>query len=535
MTRPRVVDLAVELHQSGQTLFLGHHEGRPTYGNREDHVVVLGPPRSGKSSAIFAPSIAVHPGPVIVTSTRAAGIHADLRDVSIRARKTLGQYAGKGRVFELYLDEAIPPLLAEGSVPVGWSVSSGCESWNNAVERARSLAGAAIPLSEQNAQYWRSVCATFVAPLLHCAALCGWDDSTMLEWASLSPATSELEHEVVEQGSYGDVRNRLSDYYQNYGAHASVRWCDDILNASLEVQQNVRHVAVSQIFGYLSFDLDLDVEPFDIDEFLDAWSTLYITVRPQRSEQYRTLIAAFVDAVASRWQARKLEKASGTLLLALDEVANIAPIATLPELIAAGGGSGIQVMLGFQGPGQARRRWGDEGVETVVRGPTHTVIFPAMADRQFLDDTAALFGEEDRHIFDVTADTREAGEVVARDLILLRQQMEKVRETFKHAPAMAERQILVRIAMPYAQRARLAIGLGHADVSPEAVVADVMKRTRVTERVERRPRLTGAEVYGGMREAVFVVSRAPGTRLPSFSFRKAVGWYVDEFWKGVLS
>ena len=45
------------------------------------------------------------------------------------------------------------------------------------------------------------------------------------------------------------------------------------------------------------------------------------------------------------------------MLLALDEVANIAPLPDLPAMVSEGGGQGVITLACFQDLSQARQRW----------------------------------------------------------------------------------------------------------------------------------------------------------------------------------
>ena len=58
----------------------------------------------------------------------------------------------------------------------------------------------------------------------------------------------------------------------------------------------------------------------------------------------------------------------------LDDVADTAPIPTLPDLVAEGGGRGIAVAFVLSSPATAVRRWGKEGADatttTLVCGPS---------------------------------------------------------------------------------------------------------------------------------------------------------------------
>src|SRR5690606_14234488 len=78
-------------------------------------------------------------------------------------------------------------------------------------------------------------------------------------------------------------------------------------------------------------------DDLDIDAFLDTDSTLFVVGPSHYQAAVAPLIVALVDAIAQR--AAETAAAQGgrlarPLLLALDEVANIAPLPSLPSLVS---------------------------------------------------------------------------------------------------------------------------------------------------------------------------------------------------------
>ena len=51
--------------------------------------------------------------------------------------------------------------------------------------------------------------------------------------------------------------------------------------------------------------------------------------------------------------------------MALDEIGNLAPLPSLPVLMAEGGGTGITTMPVLQSLAQARNKWGDHAASTI--------------------------------------------------------------------------------------------------------------------------------------------------------------------------
>ena len=70
-------------------------------------------------------------------------------------------------------------------------------------------------------------------------------------------------------------------------------------------------------------------------------------------------------------------EARDAVVLALDEVANIAPLPQLPRLVSSGSGQGIQIMAVLQDLSQARARWHDQadGFLTLFQ---HKVLLPGV-------------------------------------------------------------------------------------------------------------------------------------------------------------
>jgi type IV secretory pathway TraG/TraD family ATPase VirD4 len=80
--------------------------------------------------------------------------------------------------------------------------------------------------------------------------------------------------------------------------------------------------------------------------------TLYVVSPSRIQEELAPLIAALLDALCAQAIDLAITSANGRLerplLLALDEVANIAPIRSLPRLLSEGIQQGIVPVLGVQ-------------------------------------------------------------------------------------------------------------------------------------------------------------------------------------------
>jgi type IV secretory pathway TraG/TraD family ATPase VirD4 len=81
------------------------------------------------------------------------------------------------------------------------------------------------------------------------------------------------------------------------------------------------------------------------------------------------------------------------LLLALDELANVAPLPRLASIVSEGGGQGVLTLACLQDLSQARSRWGASAEGFLSLFPT-TLVLPGIADRATLEMLRHLAGRE---------------------------------------------------------------------------------------------------------------------------------------------
>ncbi len=132
-------------------------------------------------------------------------------------------------------------------------------------------------------------------------------------------------------------------------------------------------------------------------EFCQGPNTLYVCSTGRRQRQFAPLVVATVgdvrDAAYERSRhASATAIAPAPVLLALDEVANIAPIPDLPAMVSEGAGQGLLVLACLQDLSQARGRWGTAADGFLSLFGT-TVVLPGIADTRTLRDLSALAGD----------------------------------------------------------------------------------------------------------------------------------------------
>ena len=125
------------------------------------------------------------------------------------------------------------------------------------------------------------------------------------------------------------------------------------------------------------------------------------------------LIAGMLDALVHATYER--HAAGASLLLALDELANVAPLPSLPSFVSEGAGQGVVVLGCLQDLSQARVRWGTAADGFLSLFPT-TVVLPGIADRPTLDALSQLAGRHDVVATSVSSQRR-GRDVVTRSFV----------------------------------------------------------------------------------------------------------------------
>lgn len=360
---------------------MGSVRGRQVWATVEDSILLIGPPRSGKGLHIVINAILDAPGAVITTSTRPDNLTATLR-----ARERVGPVA----VFD-------PQHLAEG-VPAGmrWSPVRGCEDPLTAMIRATGLATSTNYGQVSGGDFWQGKTASAIQALLHAAALDGRDAAALYQWA-LNPTAAADAVRVL----HSDTR-------------AAPGWADS-LDAMVQADPKTRDSiwqGVSLAFSAFADPRVLDAvtpragEGFDPAVFLAERGTLYLLATGAGAGASSALVAAFIEDLVET--ARKLAAASPgarldpPLLLALDEIGNLAPLPSLPTLMAEGGGTGITPLAVLQSLAQAREKWGENNANAIWDASIVKIILGGASNSRDLQDLSHLIGERDEITDSVT-------------------------------------------------------------------------------------------------------------------------------------
>ena len=417
------------------------------FAPRQHGVLVLGPPRAGKTTAIVVPNVLAANGPVVAVSTK--------RDV---LESTAPTRAALGRV--LLFDPSGEIAAPVGVEAVGWSSLTSARRWDRAVITAESMVGAARGSSAKADQdHWNERAGALLACAFHGAAL---DDGTM--------------DDVVSAVNRRDLTRMLSTLSKSDSTLAL-----DLLVGIAETDSREQSGIFSTASGVLAAyrtESALDsarLRPIDADRFVAERSTLYVATSADHQRHVAPIIAGLVRDLRSAAYARSTQAGSAPLLLVLDELANIAPLHDLPTLVAEGGGQGVVTLACLQDLSQARSRWGVAADGFFSLFGTK-IVLPGLGDTRTLEVMSTLAGEVDSLSISISSPRRGPHRRGTRTIASRRERLLSPRDVAVGEPGTA-------IVVVGATIGRVQLTPAYREAPFRTLVAGTAERSVTSERV----------------------------------------------------
>lgn len=367
-TRPSLSPWHRAAHPSEHSLFLGwaHYFLRIRVPVQE-HLAVIGPPRSWKS-ALLSRLIMSAPGPVVSTSSK-----PDMFAL------TSGVRAARGPVW-VFNPQGIGGIASN----VQWSPLDGCASPATARRRAEALAAAVSMAGADDGGFFAGKAADSIAGMFTAAAAAGYTMREVSAWAGTALVSEAID--ILEDVGHEELAAQLAE-----------------LTGPAEKTAGTVRMVISRALSFLQDpQLACAVVPprgqaFDIDQFLLSGGTLYMIAKGTGEDcTLAPLFAALATEIeyrATQLGARmKGQRLDPPLLLCLDEVTQICPV-PVPAWAADAGGQGVQLCLGFHGMAQLKSRWGVHGTQTVLDTCGCKIVTPGLADDDLLRQLSRLCGQ----------------------------------------------------------------------------------------------------------------------------------------------
>lgn len=342
------------------------HEVRMGY---EDVAVAIMAPRSGKTTCLAIPAILTAPGPVLLTSNKAAG---DAYTATLDAR------GEDGRTWSMD-----PQQIAHAAREMWWNPLADAKSLDGAGRLAGHFLAASVDASQQG-DFWSKAGSNILSQLFLAAAIDERPITDVMQWlafpADRRPSTSSATTDTQPSPPSSKEPSKAPG---NPRRHLRNRKAVRVGPPEL----GYRRVGHPQ----------KDIPEFKPATFVTSKDTLYLLSKDGGGGA-SALIAACADSVM-RAATAQAERAGGRLdppmLAILDEAANVCKISDLPDLYSHLGSRGIIPITILQSYRQGQRVWGDAGMDAMWSASTVKVIGSGIDDPDFADKLSRLIGDHD--------------------------------------------------------------------------------------------------------------------------------------------
>ncbi|MET9686829.1 type IV secretory system conjugative DNA transfer family protein, partial [Streptomyces coeruleorubidus] len=246
-----------------------------------------------------------------------------------------------------------PTHLCDTPSRLHWSPTAGCEDRETATARATALLTPVRPTAKLD-QAVSDTATTLLRSYLHAAAIDGrtirhvhrWSQGTQIQDAVRILRTNPK----AAPGSAGELEGALT-------AHPERR--------DMAQQLTTRALAALSTVNIREACTPNRTDALALDSFVHEGGTLYVVGEsiedPRTNPGAMPLLTALVSSVVERGRRMAERSSSGRLdppfTLVLDDVAAVAPLPQLPELLATGADRGMPTLALLRSREQGRARW----------------------------------------------------------------------------------------------------------------------------------------------------------------------------------
>lgn len=347
--------------------YSGHGSGGPVFLHPESHLLVLGPPRSGKTRSVVVPNILCADGPVIATSTK-----NDLIDATSLARDRVGKV--------MVFDPSGRVNVPSHATRVYWSPINPNGTYSEILSTTRAMIDSSMLTGQsQGYSHWVERAASLLAPLMHAAQIAGYEMDAVMGWLNLRECRDPA----------GILRA--------CGENMALDSLKGILLSEDRERSGIFSTALGLLGSYNFPELNAqsNLERFDSQKFLNSRDTLYIVSPSYIQKLVAPVIVGLIDEVKNRSfllsSSRNSDYGRRSLSLILDEMANVAPLGAISSILSEGASQKVLLLGALQDLSQARVRWGEASSGFVTLFGS-MIVFPGIADSQTLHQLSQISG-----------------------------------------------------------------------------------------------------------------------------------------------
>ncbi|WP_406456942.1 type IV secretory system conjugative DNA transfer family protein [Streptomyces sp. NBC_01622] len=246
-----------------------------------------------------------------------------------------------------------PTHLCDTPARLHWSPTTGCEDKQTAVKRAAALLAPVKPTAKMD-QAVADTAETLLRSYLHAAAIDGrtirhvhrWSQGTQIQDAVRTLRTNPK----AAPGAAGELEAALT-------SHPERR----------DIAQELTSRALSSLFTVNIREACTPnrTDALSLDSFANEGGTLYLVGEsiedPRTNPGAMPLLTALASSVVERGRHMAERSSAGRLdppmTLVLDDIAAVAPLPQLPELLSTGADRGLPTLALLRSQEQARARW----------------------------------------------------------------------------------------------------------------------------------------------------------------------------------
>ncbi|MGX9890205.1 type IV secretory system conjugative DNA transfer family protein [Streptomyces sp. NPDC002276] len=246
-----------------------------------------------------------------------------------------------------------PTHLCDTPARLHWSPTTGCEDKQTAVKRAAALLAPVKPTAKID-QAVADTAETLLRSYLHAAAIDGrtirhvhrWSQGTQIQDAVRTLRTNPK----AAPGAAGELEAALTSYPERR-----------------DIAQELTSRALSSLFTVNIREACTPnrTDALSLDSFANEGGTLYLVGEsiedPRTNPGAMPLLTALASSVVERGRHMAERSSAGRLdppmTLVLDDIAAVAPLPQLPDLLATGADRGLPTLALLRSREQARARW----------------------------------------------------------------------------------------------------------------------------------------------------------------------------------
>lgn len=400
MTAEEAAELDCFSYYPGSILLGQNSQGNPCFFNRQGHVLVLAPPRSGKGIGFVQPNLACYQGSMVVTDPKGenAAVAARFRAeamghnvVVLDPTNKLASYPGE----TIQTHRFNPLTVFDGS------------DYEKVVDDIGLVADALlVPKDGEREQHWRDGAKQFLIALLtYMVFFIPAEERTLIRLARLANGLElplddlflALTHNGHPDPVMRDVIARSGGWYDKINVRERASFVSMALRSLAWLNSPVWHDHLSRS----------DFHPYDLKA---GKTTVFIVCPFEKLEQYsawfRLVLSCCIVAVL-----RAPNRAAIPTLFMLDEyAATIGRLATLEHAIPYIEGTGGRLALIFQYLSQMQKLWPEPEYHGIFASAGAHVFFNA-TDKNTSDYISGYIGK-----YSAMAPTAGGMSFVPRDL-----------------------------------------------------------------------------------------------------------------------